>query len=340
MRLIKTIYLDPLWGNVQQSKEDGEVDCFRFNNQNGTIMYPFIKRYAGEVQGTRYYDIVTARGECGPIVIEGNSAALYSDFNEEFQKYCDEEHIIAEYIRFDPWNTNPMCFADIYNLSSHGYAYCHKLQEDFFATQYSSRRRNQIRKAIKSGVDIVVDANWDNIPKFMDLYDFTVSKHEVSEYYLLDENFLNGYRDLLGGKVKLGLAYYHGELVAGGIFLNGGDVFHYHFSASHPDYVKLNAISLLLFEEAKKGAEEGCAIMDLGGATPGSGLEKFKQSMVKQDGIIPCFVGTKVRNQEVYNALVDQCGGVQKGFFPAYRKGNNTTQLNTIGGQTVRKLII
>ena len=59
--------------------------------------------------------------------------------------------------------------------------------------------------------------------------------------------------------------------------------------------------------------------MDLGGATPGSGLEKFKSSMTKPDQILDCFVGKVIRNQKIYDALVEQRGGVHAGFFPAYR---------------------
>ena len=323
MKLINTIYLNPRWGSIQEEKEGGISEVFCMNTENGQIKYPFIKRYAGEVNKNIYYDIVTARGECGPIVLSEKSSELYIEFNEMFQKYCEEQSIIAEYIRFDPWNTNAKSFNKIYTLSAHGFAYCHRLQEDFFMTQYSSKRRNQIRKAQKSNVEIDTDVKWDRIGDFLELYKFTKEKHDVSSYYNLDKDFINRYKEELQNNVKLGLAYYQGKIIAGGLFLNGGDIYHYHFSASDPDFLELNAISLLLFEEAKKGAELGCSIMDLGGATPGGGLEKFKISMVKNDGIIPCFVGTKIRNKSAYDALVEQNGSAQEGYFPAYRSTLN-----------------
>ena len=124
---------------------------------------------------------------------------------------------------------------------------------------------------------------------------------------------------MLGSRARLGFAYVDGVAISAGIFLNGGDVYHYHFSANHPDYTKLNAISYLLMEESKLAADEGCILMDLGSATPGSGLEKFKRSMVKDDGILPCYVGTKIRNKKIYDELVKQNGGPREGFFPEYR---------------------
>lgn len=318
--MINTIYTHPKWCDLQQPKENGTSDVFEFCDESGKIIYPFIKRNAGIVDGVQYYDLATARGECGPFIVEQNDDSLIEKWNTAFQCYCDDNDIIAEYIRFDPWNKNKDDFESFYDISEHGYAYCHKLQEDFFMTQYSSKRRNQVRKAMNSGLTLELDASWDKIDEFLKVYEYTVDKHSVSSYYLLNKEFLMNYKDIFGDKAKLGFVYLDGVAISTGIFLNGGDVFHYHFSANHPDYVKLNAISYLLMEEGKLGAEEGCTLMDLGSATPGSGLEKFKKSMVKEDGILPCFVGTKIRNSKVYDALVQQNGGPREGFFPAYRR--------------------
>lgn len=318
--MINTIYLHPLWGELQQDKEQGKAQIFHFNSENGEIIYPFIKRRAGIVNGIEYVDIVTARGESGPIIVEFVSDELVQEFDKAFQEYCKKNHIIAEYIRFDPWNTEIRNFSQIYNISDHGYAYCYNLQEDFFSTQYSSKRRNQIRKAINSGVTVEFEKSWSKIDQFLSLYQFTIDKHSIGNYYLVDKTFLYKYKELLQEHAWLGFAYINNTPIAGAIFLDGGDVFHYHFSASHPDFVQLNAISYLLMEAGKLGANLGCSIMDLGGATPGSGLEKFKRSMVKTNGIFQCYVGTKIRNKEVYEILVSQNGGPRKGYFPEYRR--------------------
>lgn len=318
--MINTIYLHPLWGKLQQEKERGKAEVFHFKSDSGEIIYPFISRKAGIVNDVEYVDIVTARGESGPIIFNLTKDTLIQEFDEAFDDYCRMNNIIAEYIRFDPWNTEIEKFSQIYNVKNHGYVYCHNLQEDFFKTQYSSKRRNQIRKAINSGVTLELEADWSKIDQFLELYQFTVDKYSIGSYYLLDKDFLKQYQSCLGKGAKLGFAYINDTPIAGGIFLNGGDVFHYHFSASHPAFTELNAISYLLMEEGKIGANEGCLLMDLGGATPGSGLEKFKRSLVKENGIIQCFTGTKIRNKEVYDLLVLQSGGARKGYFPEYRR--------------------
>ncbi len=318
--VINTIYYHPAWQKLQQEKENGTSEVFHYRGEAGTVCYPYIKRFAGRVDGLDYYDLVTARGEAGPLAVCENNVALQLAFNTSFQQYCDENRIIAEYIRFDPWNHNVDSFSRVYNIQYHGDAYTCPLTEDFFHTQYSSKRRNQIRKAESCGLRLDLDAPKSCLKNFLELYHYTDAKYSVSPYYQLSLPFLERYYTLLGDAVKLGLAYLGDLPIAAAIFLNGGDIFHYHFSASHPDYTTLNAISYLIREEALSAAEEGCVLMDLGSATPNSGLEKFKKSFVKQDGILPCYVGTKIRNAAVYERLVNENGSMPDGYFPAYRR--------------------
>ena len=317
--MMSTIYLHLVWGQLQEGKEHGDAKCFHYCAEAGEVIYPFIKRTAGTVAGTLYFDLVTPRGESGPVILSKNREMLVEEFNKSFQEYCETNNIVAEYIRFDPWNTNPADFSGIYCVEPYGKTYCHKLQEDFFATQYSSKRRNQVRKAMNSGLTLALDVGAGGIDAFLELYHYTAEKHRISDYYELSKEFLQNYFTMLGSKVRLSFVCYADTLIAAGMFLNGGDVYHYHFSASHPNYTNLNAISYLLMEEAKFAAFQGCKLMDLGGATPGSGLEKFKSSMTKPEQIMGCFVGKSIRNQQIYDALVEQRGGARVGFFPAYR---------------------
>lgn len=316
--MIRNIYMNQKWGVLQERKENGENCIFKYNSTAGKIEYSFIIRKAAVLNGETYYDIVTPRGEGGPLILCKKSDEVVNLFDVEFDKFCQENRIIAEYIRFDPWNTDETLFSEIYCISGHGYSYCHRLQEDFFMTQYSSKRRNQIRKAIKNDIRIDLENDRAKLEILLELYKYTVKKHAVSDYYILDMDFLNSYFDILEGKVYLGVAYLDEVPIAAAMFLNGGDIFHYHFSASHPDYTNYNGISLLLMEAAKVGQRAGCKLMDLGGATPGSGLEVFKKSMTQPDEIYSCYVGTKIRNKSIYNKLVE-LNGCNKEKFPEYR---------------------
>ena len=63
------------------------------------------------------------------------------------------------------------------------------------------------------------------------------------------------------------------------------------------------------------------SLFDFGRAGEGSNLEKLKLEFInnKRDKVYEYKVGTKIRNSEIYNELVNKRGGKHEGYFPEYR---------------------
>jgi serine/alanine adding enzyme len=320
---MKSIYMDERWGRLQQEKENGKAEIYVFEQQGMKVKYPFIKREAGIVRGVKYYDLVTPRGQCG-LWLENCEAskqeALASAFDEEFRKYCLQENIIAEYVRFSPWTDYSRSYSSIYDIIFYGYVYCNDLTCDFFKEEYSSMKRRNIRKAEKNGIEVVFDTACSTIDDFLRMYAFTESKYAVGEYYMLDRAFIERYCHAFFDEVIFAHALYKGEIISSVILLMGEDIAHYHFGGGNPQYAALQATSLLLYKAALFSAEKGKKLFDLGGAKAGSALESFKQEFVARGKKYPYYLGTKVRNKEIYDELVKQAGGPREGYFPAYRR--------------------
>lgn len=307
---------------MQEEKEGGEAVTYRYQNNGGSIVYPFIKREAGEIDGTMYYDLVTPRGQGGPrIVKSGNSddVELVTGFDEAFTEYCAQENIIAEYIHFSPWLKQSEKFKQIYDTEFYGFIYCNDLTCDIFKDEYSSNKRRQIRKAQKNDIEIEFTQYLDAINEFLRLYQHVVDRHDVSEYYIFDEEFLESYLDTLPEKTVFAQAKHQGKVIASSMILLGEDIAHHHFTASDPEYRALEATSLLIYEASLYAAKLGRKLFDHGGATPDSGLERFKKQFVYRAKEYPYAAGTKIRNQEIYDQLVREAEIVRSDFFPAYR---------------------
>jgi serine/alanine adding enzyme len=320
---MKSIYADERWGVLQQEKEKGKAETYVFKQQDSRIVYPFIKREAGIVNGVQYFDLVTPRGQCGPWLENcdiSNHAALVNEFNEEFKRYCIQENIIAEYVRFSPWIDHSRAFANIYDMKFYGYVYCNDLTCDFFKDEYSSMKRRNIRKAEKNGIDIVFDANCSTIEDFLRIYAFTEAKYAVSEYFILDRPFIERYCEIFKSGIIFAHAVYKGEIISSVMLLMGEDIAHYHFGASNPEYASLQGNSLLLYKAALYAAEKGKKLFDLGGAKAGSALEGFKLEFVHRAKKYPYYLGTIIRSKDIYDALVKEAGGPRQGYFPAYRR--------------------
>ncbi len=320
--MISSIYSHPLWGKIQEIKEGGFSANIHAENEDGIIEYAFIKRRAGVIDGIEYFDIVTPRGEYGIVLKDGVlTPRLLEEFDAKVQQYCMDNQILAEYVRLDPWNCLSDELSTYYMIETHGKEYCVDLEDtDFFKNQFSSKRRNQVRKALSYNLEIEQNVGVEGIDILLDLYKFTNDKYQVSNYYKLDKDFLLRYYDLIADRVFFNIVKYNGLPISAGMFLRGDDVYHYHFSANNPEYAKLNASSAMLYEECKRGAELKCKWFDLGSATIGSGLESFKASMVSEKGCFNNFTAKKVRNQLIYDALIKQNGSMPEGYFPAYKR--------------------
>ena len=104
------------------------------------------------------------------------------------------------------------------------------------------------------------------------------------------------------------------------MLLMGEDIAHCHFGGSNPEYASLQGSSLLYYEASLYAAEKGKKLFDLGGAKAWSALESFKHGFVYKANSYPYYLGTTIRSNDIYDALVKQAGGPLEGYFPAYRK--------------------
>ena len=320
--MIASIYSHPSWGKIQEIKEGGISVTLHAENEDGIIEYAFIKRRAGIIDDTEFFDIVTPRGEYGIVLKEGVlTKRLLEEFDAKVQQYCMDNHVLAEYVRLDPWNQLSEELSAYYMVESHGKEYCVDLEdEDFFKNQFSSKRRNQVRKALSYDLEFEQNVGIEGIDILLDLYQFTNDKYHVSNYYKLDKDFLLRYYEFIADRIFFNIVKYDGIPISAGMFLKGDDVYHYHFSANNPKFAKLNASSAMLYHECKRGADLKCKWFDLGSATVGSGLESFKASMVAETGCFNNYTAKKIRNQLIYDALIKQNGCMPEGYFPAYKR--------------------
>lgn len=296
---------------------------YRYDHKDGTVLYPYVKRLSPELDDDSYYDIITPRGFNGPLVINKKSddlSELVDGFNRDFDKYCKKEHIVTEYIRFCPWEYNAELFSKYYELrDNHSTVAIDLTVKDILMDEIDSKRRNQIRSAIKKGVKIEYDFTGETVDKFYELYQGTIAKNHIGEYYDFSIDFLRDHFKYLKGNVFIANAVVDNEIISSSfIFLCGNNI-HYHLSAN--DYTKniYNGNSLLLYEVAKLGKSLGCHYFHLGGVgVAEKSLMDFKTSFTRK-GVYPFYVARKVRNQEVYDRLCAKYAKKDSTYFPAYR---------------------
>ncbi|MCM3610428.1 GNAT family N-acetyltransferase [Planococcus sp. MERTA32b] len=322
------IYFLPEWGKSYEDKEqDGEQRVFELKNGWGHVYYQFILRTIPiDLHGETYYDIITPYGFSGPVILEcmpDKLDELQSAFDDAFQKYCDDNKIVAEYIRFSPWIKNAENFKEAYEMRNQGTTiYIDLAVKDFFMDEFSSSTRRQVRRAQKNDVEIEFDFEGSTIGEFHRLYELTAKKTNMDEYYLFSKEFLeDSFRQLKDNSFLIN-ALHEGKIVSSCLVVHHGDHAHYHLMANDPEYYHLAANSLIIYEACSWGAENNKKMFHLGGGGGDVHLDRFKRNFTKTEPL-DFFVGKKVRNEAAYEELVEykrNNGGIgSSGFFPLYR---------------------
>lgn len=320
---VPDIFFTPEWNEAYAAHEGGEFQQFEWKSDIGHIIYPFIKRPVPLLDG--WFDTITAFGQSGPVIIEateGQRRALVEEFDAAFQEYCDQQHIVSEYIRFSSWVKNAEDFFPLYGLDMRGIVmYIDLTVEDPFRYEFSSAARQQVRRALKNGVTVEYDFTGETFDDFYRLYGLTADRNEFPDHYLFEHGMLKNSFQGLKGKQFLLNAKFQGKIVSSALMVHHGDYMHYHLVANDPEYFRCAGNSLIMAEACNYGKAHGFSQLHLGGAT-NDALYRFKRRFTKTEPL-EILTGKRIRNTEMYGKLTElkrlQFGIKNPDHFPLYR---------------------
>jgi hypothetical protein len=341
LRIIKCfqnndVYYYPQYLKAYEENGDGEPILFYLESEYGRLCNVFLKRdisndnyFSNILEKNRYFDISTVYGYGGPIYESNLTAELAREYSSTFTEYCQKNNIISEFIRFHPLLENHVLlldYSEVYNPRS---TVCIDLTngEEGVLKNLKSENRTRIRKAIKSGVEIVFGRDKFLIDEFKKMYENTMIRDNASQYYFFNKSFFNTTLEQLSENSFIAAAKYNNEIISTSIILFNDKYIHYHFGGSDKKYMNLAPNNLLFYEVAKWGCRTGRQYFHLGGGYKGDEdpLFRFKKSFSRGTPL-SFYIGKKVYNYDLYNSLVLkklESGTVENSnehFFPAYRK--------------------
>ena len=275
-------------------------------------------RFNGRLPANEYFDFATPYGY-GGWLIEGNEKEkLFS----EYEEWCKENGIISEFVRFHPVVGNQVFSEKYYDVVALGQTVAMKLDSpDVIWGNISSKNRNMIRKAEKSGIEIHMGSSEDLYKTFMEIYNGTMQRDNATDYYYFKPEFYNSVRCDLEDKAKIFYAVKDSQIIAASIIIYDNGYLNYHLSGSLAEFRNLAPSNLLLYKAALWGSENGCNTFHLGGGV-GSGednLFKFKRAFYRGDDLCRFCIGKKIFIEDRYNELVNMRSETESSFFPKYR---------------------
>lgn len=320
----RDVYFAPVYYSLYENYGDGKARCFVYEKGGEIALYPFLINPItplGYKLDKEYYDIQGAYGYNG-LIASTDSKEFIADFWKEFDAFCLENDIVAEFMRFHPLLNNHLLVSPEMKIYfSRSTVGLDLTDDDIWMHQISSKNRNMIRKAEKEGVEIVES---DDYETFRRLYDNTMTDLNAEDFYFFPKSYYDEYKQTFNENSMLCLAMYNGKTIAGSMFMFSDEYAHYHLSARDREYSRYAANNMILWYAIQKAKERGCKWFHFGGGTTGEDndtLLKFKKEFSKT--LCEFWIGKRIHNIKVYNHIVEQW----KSMFPESYKKNHVKLL-------------
>lgn len=304
LNLLEDIYYSKEYVSLYL-KQDETIFEFKYQ-ENEHIFYNIaikrpIKKIGDIDTFDGYFDLETAYGY-GGFVINTDDKGFILNAVSQYQKKCFDENIIAEFIRFHPFNEFPIKYQELFDMNIYDRDVVYvdlELSKEERWNSYSSKTRNILRKCEK---ELIFEQS-TNINKFVELYEQTMNKNNAGEFYYFSKNY---YEQLLKNiSIDLYAVKKDEQVISSAFFMQSDEFVHYHLSANDYNMRQYNANYFILdqmFELAKKNNKK---YFYLGGGTTSLKddlLLKFKQKFSKLTK--PFYISGKIYDKEIYDKYV------------------------------------
>lgn len=270
------------------------------------FIYPFLLTQVhlnGEATG--YHDISGIYGYTGPLATTAAPKFLTAAWRA-FDAYTEENNIIAEFVRFSPFNENQHFAHPGTDVSANRtLAYSYLTTEAELLEKLGPKTRNMLKKAERFGLASRELALPEYLPAFRALYDQTMARNNAPQFFLYDDAYYNHLLQLGSGLRLFGV--YAGEtLVAAAMSVSHATSGLYHLGASIPDYARHGAGNLSLFEMSRGLLQSGVRAVNMtGGRTTAldDPLLLFKKSNATSTATF--YIGKRIVNKKAYQHITE-----------------------------------
>lgn len=313
------VYFSSAYHRLCETNGEGQAYLAIGESSEGStvVAHAFMLRPIPGDNGKRF-DISTVYGYGGPLIDSRSQKKAVEVFTEQFGDYCRRNSIVAGFTRFHPILRNHEEFPS-WNPDFVRRTVYMDLRTSPVWESIGSKNRNMIRKAQRSGTEVVEDNSPRAYEEFVELYYHTMDRNAAADFYYFPRSYFTALAELLADRASLFLARLEGRTIAGAIILHSGGLFHYHLAASLTEYLKLAPNNLVLYTAAETAKMTGGQYFHLGGGYRGEdSLFSFKSSFSSLTAEF--FVSKTIFMDDDYRELCNEmAANSETAYFPAYR---------------------
>lgn len=326
----KSICFTEAYATTFEGMEKGKADQFIFTSKNGTVSHTFIKRrIPTKIDNHTYYDIITPYGFGGPIVIETiNEKLLLEEYFEAFHYYCVKNKIVSEFIRFHLFENNNMLEAFNGETVLANSVICRDLLKPL-NQDVENRVLKDVLKAENHGLTIDFDYSGQSQLDFLKIYTETMDRNHATDFYYINQSFLNKLQDNLRGYFVYANTRLEGEFIASRLILFDKTYGYYFLGGNSREFYKYKNGTFLDYKLLIEMKNRGIEFYVFGGGHIGKdGIYRYKKKFDTK-GEVPFHIGKKIHMEKEYHYLTSlrrEKGFIdfETSFFPLYRVPSQT----------------
>ncbi len=322
------IYFDSNYGKLYEKAEHGVCEVFEYEDDNGKVCHQFIKREIPQelLHSTeKFYDIVTPYGYGGPVIVKAeDKKKLVNDFFVAFAKYCEQQNIVSEFVRFHPIVNNALDFKEIYNATWDRKTLGTNLKDydDPVKQEFSKSCRKSIRQTLKKEVEYRIIEKPFDLSGFKKVYYDTMDRNDASEYYYFDDEYFEKIQEWYRENLLIIEVIFEGQVIAAGLYFLYNKMIHVHLSGTLKEYLHLSPAYILRYALTCWAKEKGYEYIHHGGGRTNKeddALYLFKKQFASNTQF-DFYLGRKIWMPEKYIEICRQNQiNPDQAFFPAYR---------------------
>ena len=267
-RLEHDVYHLPEYVRLDARLSGGTPAAFRYDDGGRVLLLPLVLR---AVPDTDQRDAVSPYGYPGPVSNAGPAdAGFWRRACRAMADLLCTHGIITAFVRLHPiLPASTAALAGVGTVVHHGETVSVDLSLSAADMWQQTRRshRNQINKARRAGVSVVID-DWDRLDEWIGTYHANMRRVGAASFYFFSADHFHRLRAALGERVHLAVALADGELLGGNLFFEHDRIMHTHLQATRDG--RIHHADKLLYDEIRRwGRERGNAIYHLGGGVGG-----------------------------------------------------------------------
>jgi len=301
--------------------DEGSTHCAVYEIEGATVLYPFILRPIPGSGSVADFDTTTPYGYGGAITFGPQKAVLSADFWFHYDVWAANAGVVSEFVRFSLNDESLIDYPGAVTYKQDNIVRNLSLTAEELWMDFDHKVRKNVKKAIRSDVQVVVDDDGSRLDEFLAIYESTMDRRDAGRGYYFPREFFEAIHRNLRGQFVYFHAIHDGRVVSTELVMSSEKTVYSFLGGTLNDSFDVRPNDLLKHEVMLWGMANGKTDFVLGGGfQPDDGIFRYKKAFAPS-GARPFSVGTRVINPQRYAELTSLSTqpAPSSGFFPAYR---------------------